>query len=114
MGGPEISRPPDSVIESGEGYGYIIIVELTERGAIGDTSNVPESGLSPVHHDPSNPDPKSGLSPIHHNPSNPDPTPENHNNHRGMSSSHKYQGRCSSNKDSGHKLVEALQLPGER
>jgi hypothetical protein len=24
-GGPEISRPPDLVIESGEGYGYIII-----------------------------------------------------------------------------------------
>ena len=98
MGGPEIFRLPDSVIESGEGYGYIIIVQLTEKGAIGDTSNIPESGLSPVHHDPSN----------------PDPTPENHNNHRGMSNSHKYQGRSSSHKDSGNKLVEALQLPGER
>jgi hypothetical protein len=100
MGGPGISRPPDSVIESGEGYDYIIIVQLTEKGAIGDTSNVPESGLSPVHHDPSN----------------PGPTPENHDNHnhRGMSNSHKYQGRSSSYKDSGNKLVEALQLPGER
>jgi hypothetical protein len=86
---PHLARPPDSVIESGERYGYIIIVQLTEKGAIGDTSNIPESGLSPVHH----------------NPSNPDPTPENHNNYRGMSNSHK---------DSGNKLVEALQLSGER
>ena len=98
MGGPEISRQPDSVIESGEGYGYFIIVQLTEKGAIGDTSNVPESGLSPVHH----------------NPSNQDPMPENHDNHRGMSNSHKGRGRSSSHKDSGNKLVEALQLPGER
>jgi hypothetical protein len=75
-----------------------LIVQLTEKGAIGDTSNFPESGFSPIHHDPSS----------------PDPTPENHDNHRGMSNTHKYQGRSSSHKDSGNKLVEALQLPGER
>jgi hypothetical protein len=98
MGGPEISKPPDSVIETGEGYGYVTTVQLTEKGAIGDTSNDPESGLSPIHHDPGN----------------PDPTSENHNNHRGMSNSHKYQGRSSSHKDRGNKLGEALQPPGER
>ena len=68
------------------------------KDAICDTSNIPESGLSPIHHDPSS----------------QDPTPENHDNHRGMSNTHKYQGRSSSHKDSGNKLVEALQLPGER
>jgi hypothetical protein len=62
-------------------------VQFTEKGAIDDTSNDPESGLSPIHDDPSD----------------PDPTPENHNNHRGMSNTHK---------GSGNKLVEALQLPG--
>jgi hypothetical protein len=75
-----------------------IIVQLSEKGAIGDTSNVPESELSPIHHDPSN----------------PGPTPENHNNHRGISNSHKYGGRNSSHKDSGSKSVEGLQLPGKR
>ena len=65
-------------------------MQFTEKGAIDDISNDPESGLSPIHHDPSN----------------PDPTPESHNSHRGMSNSHK---------DSGSKLVEAsLQLPGVR
>jgi hypothetical protein len=73
-------------------------VQLTEKGAIGDTSNDPEPGLSPVHHDPSN----------------PDPTPEDHNNHRDMSNSDKDRDKSSSHKDSGNKLVEALQLPGKR
>jgi hypothetical protein len=31
-----------------------------------------------------------------------------------MSNSHKDKGRSSSHKDRGNKLVEALQLPGER
>jgi hypothetical protein len=63
------------------------ILQLTEKGAIDDTSNIREFGFSPVHH----------------NPSNPDPTPEDHNNHRGMGNSRKYKGRSSTHKDSGNK-----------
>ena len=59
-------------------------MQLTEKGAIGNTSNDADTS---------------------NDPSNAVPTPEDHNNHRGMSSSHK---------DSGNKLVEALHLPGER
>jgi hypothetical protein len=68
------------------------IVQLTERGVIGDTP-----------HNPGNSDLENHNNFVHHNPSNPDP--ENHNNHRGMSSSHK--NRC-------NKLGEMLRLPGKR
>ena len=74
------------------------IAQLIEKGAIGDTSSISESRLSPIHH----------------NPSNPDPTPENRNNHRGMGNSHKGQGRSSTHKDSSNKQVVALQLLGDQ
>jgi len=68
-------------------------VQLTEKGAIGNTSNDADTS---------------------NDPSNAVPTPEDHNNHRGMSNSHKDRDKSSSHKDSGNKLVEALHLPGER
>ena len=72
-------------------------MQLTEKGAIGDTSSDADTTNDP---DASN-DPD-----ISNDPSNPVPTPED-NNHRGMSNSH-------SHKDSGNKLMEALHLPAER
>jgi hypothetical protein len=48
-----------------------------------------------------------------HDPRDPDPTPEDHNNDRGRSNSHKDRGR-SSNKDRGNKLGEMVQLLEER
>ena len=79
---------------AGKGLITSLIVPFTEKGVIGDTS-----------HAPSNPDPENHNNSLHHNPGNPHPTPEAHNNHRGMSNNHK---------DSGNKLVEALQLQEER
>jgi len=73
------------------------LVQLPEKGVIGDTS-----------HAPRNPDPENHNNPVHHNPSNPDPAPGDHNNDRDMSNTHKDRDKSSSHKDSGNKLVEAL------
>jgi hypothetical protein len=79
------------------------IVQLTDKGVIGDTS-----------HAPRNPGPENHNNPVRHDPSNPDPTPEDHNNHRDMSNSDKDRDKGNSHKDSGNKLGDAFQLPGKR
>ena len=92
------------------------IVQLTEKGVIGDTSHNPrnpdpDDHNNPVHRNPGNSDRDNDNNPAHHNPSNPDP--DNDNNHWGRSSSHKYWGSCSNHKCRGNKLGEVLQLPEE-